>query len=34
MLKSVIQAIPSYVMSVFLIPLGLVKEVEIVINSF
>lgn len=34
LLKSVVQAIPSYAMSVFLIPLRLVKDIEVVMNSF
>lgn len=34
LLKSVIQAIPSYSMSVFLLPNNLVREVEIVMNSY
>lgn len=34
LLKSVIQAIPSYTMGVFLLPVGLCKEIEIVMNFF
>lgn len=33
-LKSVLQALPTYTMSVFLLPKTLTKEVEIVMNSF
>ncbi|MCH90826.1 putative ribonuclease H protein, partial [Trifolium medium] len=34
MIKSVLQAIPSYVMSVYLIPETTIKEIERMINSF
>ena len=34
LLKSVIQSIPSYLMSVFLIPLSLCAELERMMNSF
>jgi hypothetical protein len=34
MIKSVLQAIPSYVMSVYLLPDSTIKEMERMINSF
>ncbi|MCI35572.1 RNA-directed DNA polymerase (Reverse transcriptase), partial [Trifolium medium] len=34
MIKSVLQSIPSYVMSVYLIPETTIKEIERMINSF
>ena len=34
LLKSVVQSIPSYVMSVFLLPLNLCAELERMMNSF
>ena len=34
LLKTIVQAIPSYVMSVFLIPLNLCAELERMMNSF
>lgn len=34
LLKSIIQAIPTYTMGVFLLPQTLVKEVEVIMNSF
>jgi ribonuclease HI len=34
MIKSVLQAIPSYVMSVYLIPETVIKEIERMLNSF
>jgi len=34
MLKSVIQAIPFYIMSLYLIPLSIIDEIERMMNSF
>lgn len=34
LLKSVIQVVPSYVMSVFLLPISLCEEIERMMNSF
>jgi hypothetical protein len=34
MIKSVLQSIPSYVMSVYLLPEATIKEIERMINSF
>lgn len=34
LLKSVIQAIPSYAMGVFLLPVGLCEKIEVIMNSF
>jgi hypothetical protein len=34
MIKSVLQAIPSYVMSVYLLPDSTIKDIEIMLNSF
>ncbi|XP_058770466.1 uncharacterized protein LOC131644088 [Vicia villosa] len=34
MIKSVLQSIPSYIMSVFIIPDGVVKDIEKMLNSF
>ncbi|PNX71244.1 ribonuclease H, partial [Trifolium pratense] len=34
MIKSVLQAIPSYVMSVYLLPDGVIKDIERMMNSF
>ncbi|KAK2384992.1 putative mitochondrial protein [Trifolium repens] len=34
MIKSVLQSIPSYVMSVYLIPEAIIKEIERMLNSF
>jgi hypothetical protein len=34
MIKSVLQAIPSYVMSVYLIPDSTIKDIERMMNSF
>jgi hypothetical protein len=34
MIKSVLQSIPSYIMSIYLVPETLIKEIERMINSF
>jgi hypothetical protein len=34
MIKSVLQAIPSYIMSIYLLPEGTVKDIERMLNSF
>jgi hypothetical protein len=34
MIKSVLQAIPSYVMSVYLLPDSIIKDIERMMNSF
>jgi hypothetical protein len=34
MIKSVLQSIPSYIMSIFLIPSSLCDEIEKMMNSF
>ncbi|MCH81402.1 RNA-directed DNA polymerase (Reverse transcriptase), partial [Trifolium medium] len=34
MIKSVLQAIPSYVMSIYLLPETLTKEIERMINAY
>jgi hypothetical protein len=34
MIKSVLQAIPSYVMSIYLLPETTIKEIERMMNSF
>jgi len=34
MIKSVLQAIPSYVMSIFLLPTSIISTIEKMLNSF
>lgn len=34
LLKTVVQALPSYAMGVFLLPIGLIKEIESIMNSY
>jgi hypothetical protein len=34
MIKSVLQAIPSYVMSIFLLPASIINAIETMMNSF
>jgi hypothetical protein len=34
MIKSILQAVPTYVMSIYILPDATVNEIEIILNSF